>query len=241
MQGAVTTDAPQQSQRERLPRCVAPLFNRGFAETPNQIVVQMLIVYSVRPHLAVRIVAAVTQIAHDPAFSLVDHARLNGLRHIRSETRQCIGLRNEPTQFFHRSRLQGVLQHRHPDLEWRGERSQFDIGPFGQIASQHDRQIFEPNPPASQLLAIAVFSEIRLHTEEVRPEQQPLFERQIFQSLQRVEKHKGRDRSMNRQQLGRLLDRTSQAIMVGRKWLYNLGSRVSVYSHVPLLQPQGGQ
>ena len=82
-------------------------------------VVQVLVVSPVRSRAAVRIIAAIAQIAHDPTFGFVDHARSGGLGDIAAEPRQRIGLRNDPPHFLDRPGLQGMLQHRQPDFKRR--------------------------------------------------------------------------------------------------------------------------
>ena len=72
------------------------MFDGRLAEAPNQVIVQMLIVSSVRADSAVLIVAAIAEIPHDPAFGLIDDFGASGLWDVAAKSRESIGLGHEP-------------------------------------------------------------------------------------------------------------------------------------------------
>jgi len=58
------------------------------------------------------------------------------------------------------------------------------------------------DPAAGHLFAVSVFRQIGLAAEELRSPLDPLVERHMLESLQRIEKDESRDRPLGRQQFG---------------------------------------
>ena len=79
-------------------------------------------------------------------------------------------------------------------------------GPLPQVLLQDLLQLGEADPPAPQLVAIAVLGEIGLAAEDLRPLAERLVERQVLEGVQRVVVDEDGDRPLLREQVRGVLD-----------------------------------
>ncbi len=151
-------------------------------------------------------------VAHDPVARLFQEAFPDRCRRVGAIAAQGVGLGREPAQLRVRRDPERMLQHRQTQFQARAEAQDALLCGWPQFLLQDGHQLGGPDPPADQLLTVAVFREVRLAAEDPGPLLDRLMEGQLLEGMQGIVMHKDRDRSLGRQEVGRVLDHLTQRL-----------------------------
>ena len=215
---AEAANAPQRAcSAKPFPVVIAPAFDRRFAESLEQLVEARSRAGVVRRAGCgvASALAAAAQIAHHPAARFRDQPVANRRGGLRSHAAQALRLGHVPDELLSRAGAQWVVQHRQTQVEPRAEARDRRIGAFAQIALEHLFELGVANSPASQGLAILIFGQVRMTTEDVGRLLRGLAKRQVLERVQRVVVDEYGDRPLSWQQVRRVLDRLTKLLQLG--------------------------